>query len=92
MESTISLRLPDELQAATKEMVATAINSAIKEVQKENSFPPYLNKGEAATYVSVSRGVFNEWVNKYHIPIITIEGIKRFRREDLDNFMKEHTN
>lgn len=88
----IGLKLPDELQEATKAMIGNALNEAIKDIQNKNDFPPYLNKQEAAAYVKVSRSVFSNWVTKYHIPIISIEGIRRFRREDLDNFMKEHTN
>lgn len=89
MES-LQVQLPNDLQEATKAMIGDALNKAIKDVQNKNSFPPYLNKGEASAYCGVSRGVFNSWIKKYDIPTIQIEGVSRFRREALDEFLIQH--
>lgn len=89
MES-LQVQLPNDLQEATKAMIGDALNKAIKDVQIKNSFPPYLNKGEASAYCGVSRGVFNSWIEKYNIPTIQIEGVSRFRREALDEFLIQH--
>lgn len=89
MES-LKIQLPDDLQEATKAMIADSLDYAVKDIQARNSFPPYLNKGEASAYCSVSRGVFNSWLKKYNIPTIQIEGVSRFRREALDDFMQGH--
>lgn len=89
MES-LKVQLPDDLQEATKSMIADSLDYAVREIQTKNSFPPYLNKGEASAYCGVSRGVFNAWLKKYDIPTIQIEGVSRFRREALDDFMQQH--
>lgn len=89
MES-LQVQLPDDLQKATRAMIRDAIDEAVADIQVKNSFPPYLNKGEASAYCGVSRGVFNSWINKYNIPSIQIEGVSRFRREALDDFMQQH--
>ena len=89
MES-LQVQLPNDLQEATKAMIGDALNKAIKDVQNKNSFPPYLNKGEASAYCGVSRGVFNSWIKKYDIPAIQIDGVSRFRREALDEFLIQH--
>lgn len=89
MES-LQVQLPNDLQEATKAMIGDALSEAIKDVQIKNSFPPYLNKGEASAYCGVSRGIFNSWVEKYNIPTIRIEGVSRFRREALDEFLIQH--
>lgn len=89
MES-LKVQLPDDLQEATKLMIADSLDSAVRDIQAKNSFPPYLNKGEASAYCGVSRGIFNKWLEKYNIPTIKIEGVSRFRREVLDQFMKQH--
>lgn len=86
----VQMQLPDDLQAATQDMIKAALHGAVAEIQKESSYPPYMNKGEAANYVGVSRNVFANWTSKYDIPSIKIEGITRFKRETLDNFMKSH--
>lgn len=72
MES-LQVQLPDDLQEAIKAMIGDALSEAIKDVQTKNSFPPYLNKGEANTYCGVSRGIFNSWIKKYDIPTIQID-------------------
>lgn len=89
MES-LQVQLPNDLQEATKAMIGDALSEAIKDVQNKNSFPPYLNKGEASAYCGVSRGIFNAWLKKYDIPTIKIEGVSRFRRKALDEFMQQH--
>lgn len=89
MES-LQVQLPNDLQEATKAMIGDALNKAIKDAQTKNSFPPYLNKGEASAYCGVSRGIFNAWLKKYDIPTIKIEGVSRFRRKALDEFMQQH--
>lgn len=89
MES-LQVQLPDDLQEATRTMIREAIDEAVTDIQVKNSFPPYLNKGEASAYCGVSRGVFNSWINKYSIPSIQIEGVSRLRREALDDFMQQH--
>lgn len=86
----LQVQLPDDLQEATRAMISEALDEAVADIQVKNSFPPYLNKGEASAYCRVSRSVFNSWITKYNIPTIQIEGVSRFRREALDNFMQQH--
>ena len=52
MES-LQVQLPNDLREATKTMIGDALSEAIKDVQNKNSFPPYLNKGEASAYCGV---------------------------------------
>ena len=86
----LKVELPNDLREATKTMIADSLDSAVKDIQAKNSFPPYLNKGEASAYCGVSRGVFNSWLEKYDIPTIKIEGVSRFRRKALDDFMQQN--
>lgn len=87
----LKVQLPDDLQEATKAMITDSLNYAVRDIQAKNSFPPYLNKGgEASAYCGVSRGIFNNWLKKYNIPTIKIEGVSRFRRKALDQFMTQH--
>lgn len=50
----------------------------------------WFNKTNAAIYLGVSYPVLTKWIEKYEIPYSSIDGIKRFGKEDLDKFMKEH--
>ncbi|HJF47965.1 MAG TPA: helix-turn-helix domain-containing protein [Limosilactobacillus oris] len=87
----INLRLPPDLETAINQTIEEAVKSAVDETRRANNYPPYLNRGEAAAYCGVSRGVFNAWANKYGIPVVQIDGVNRFNRERLDEFMEQHT-
>lgn len=85
----IGLQLPPELQEATKTMIGEALNEAIKNVQIKNSFPPFLTQQEACKYLHIAPSTFNKWDREYHIPVIRIEGVKRYKKDSLDEFMKK---
>lgn len=85
----IGLQLPPELQEATKAMIGDALNKAIKDAQNKNSFPPYMTKQEASKYLHISPVTFNKWQQAYNIPVIEIEGVKRYKRTELDKFMSQ---
>lgn len=85
----IGLQLPPELQEATKTMICEALNEAIKNVQTKNSFPPFLTQQEACKYLHIAPSTFNKWDREYHIPVIRIEGVKRYKKDSLDEFMKK---
>ena len=90
MES-LRVQLPDDLQEATKKMIADSLNSALKELEIKNSFPPYMNKTEARKYLHISSKTLLDWETQYNdIPIIVIDGIQRYKRTDLDEWMQQH--
>ena len=87
MES-LKVQLPDDLQEATKKMIADSLNSALKELEIKNSFPPYMTKQEASKYLHVSGNTFDKWQRELNIPVIQIEGVKRYKRSSLDKAME----
>ena len=90
MES-LKVQLPDDLQEATKKMIADSLNSALKEIEIKNSFTPYMNKTEARKYLHISSKTLLDWETQYDdIPIIVIDGIQRYKRTDLDEWMQQH--
>lgn len=84
----VSVNLPPELQEATLKMINTALSMAVKDIEKQKSFPPYLTRQEASKYLHISGTTFDKWQCKLNIPVIQIEGVKRYKRETLDEFMK----
>ena len=87
----LKVQLPDDLQEATKKMIADSLNSALKELEIKNSFPPYMNKTEARKYLHISSKTLLDWETQYDdIPIIVIDGIQRYKRTDLDDWMQQH--
>lgn len=87
----LKVQLPNDLQEATKKMIADSLNSALKELEIKNSFPPYMNKTEARKYLHISSKTLLDWETQYDdIPIIVIDGIQRYKRTDLDDWMQQH--
>ena len=50
-----------------------------------------MNKTEARKYLHISSKTLLDWETQYNdIPIIVIDGIKRYKRTDLDEWMQQH--
>lgn len=87
----LEVQLPKDIQEATKKMIADSLNSALKELEIKNSFQPYMNKTEARKYLHISSKTLLDWETQYDdIPIIVIDGIQRYKRTDLDEWMQQH--
>ena len=84
----LEVQLPKDIQEATLKMVHTVLITAVKDIEKQKSFPPYLTRQEASKYLHISGTTFDKWQCKLNIPVIQIEGVKRYKRETLDQFMK----
>ena len=85
----IKMELPAELQQATIAMINKAVDQAIKDITSKNSFPPFMTQQEACKYLHIAPSTFNKWQGTYNIPVVQIEGIKRYKRSSLDEFMKQ---
>ena len=84
----LEVQLPKDIQEATLKMVHTVLITAVKDIEKQKSFPPYMTKQEASKYLHISGNTFDKWQRELNIPVIQIEGVKRYKRETLDEFMK----
>lgn len=84
----LEVQLPKDIQEATLNMINQALTKAVHGIKQQKSFPPYMTKQEASKYLHVSGTTFDKWQRKLNIPLIQIEGVKRYKRETLDQFMK----
>lgn len=82
------IKLSPELTNALKAAITEAAESIAKESAEESKkWPDYLNKGQAAEYLGVSRNTFQQWITSKTVPYKKIGSIYRFSRSDLDKFM-----
>lgn len=89
--NSIEMKLPVELQKATLAMVKDAIKNITDEYKKANDYPPYMNQRTASKYLSVSPATVIRWEREFDdFPIISIEGTKKYKKSDLDNWMSKH--
>lgn len=84
----LEVQLPKDIQEATLKMVHTVLITAVKDIEKQKSFPPYLTRQEASKYLHISGTTFDKWQCKLNIPVIQIEGVKRYKRSSLDKAME----
>lgn len=84
----LQIQLPKDVKEATLKMINQALTKAVHGIKQQKSFPPYMTKQEASKYLHISGTTFDKWQCKLNIPVIQIEGVKRYKRETLDEFMK----
>ena len=63
-----------------KSMLATLPNS-------NTNLSGYLTMKDAGDYLSVSRNTLAKFISEYDLPITIIDGTKRIKKSDIDEFM-----
>lgn len=74
----------DAIIKSVEKSVTVALNKIIKDKDGGN---PYLNKGEAAKFLGVSRNTLEKWIVDEGLPVSVIGGTYRFSKADLLAFM-----
>ena len=86
----VKMQLPDDLREAVTDLARTALMVAITETRNNQQAPGYLKATEASKYLGVSRSTFYDWIKKHDIPTVEIDGVKRYSRQSLDDFMAKY--
>ena len=72
-------------------MVKDALKTVVDDYKEANSYPPYMNQRSAAKYLGVSPSTVIRWERTFKdFPIIEIDGTKKYKKTDLDNWMNKH--
>lgn len=91
METTVKLQLPKELEQATLELIEASLNSVVAEIKASDQFPEYMNQKQASKYLGISPVTFIKWEKNYSdFPNVIIEGVKRYKKSALNDFMEKH--
>lgn len=89
----LRLQMPDSVIGDLKDLFLNMALEIIREVKTtESMFKPWMTKTEACKAVGVSFSTIQRWIRNEGLKEITVEGKKLISREDLLQFMKEHTN
>lgn len=84
----IGIKLPPELEQATREMIGNAIKQVVTETRQANCFPEYMNQRQAAKYLGTSPSTLIKWEKAdIGFPTIMIEGSKHYKKASLDEWM-----
>lgn len=68
-------------------VIAKEFEQQIGKLSIENNQTGWLSLKQACEYVAVSRGTLEKWISEYGLSVSIIEGTKRIKKSDLDEFM-----
>lgn len=86
----VGVKLPSELEQATREMVKAAIEQVVSDTKKTNHWPEYMNQRMAAKYLGTTAGTIIKWEKAdIGFPTIMIEGSKHYSKSSLDQWMNQ---
>lgn len=62
-----------------------------RNVENTKSEPEFMNKGQTADYLSVSRTTIDRWIKTRNFPSSKVGGKYVYKREDVDRWVKENS-
>lgn len=84
----VRIILSDEQMKQIGNSVYTIVLNNINQVRKDAGIDKrYLSKNEACQYLHISNNTLDKWVDQ-GLPKITIEGIVRFDRQAIDEWLR----
>lgn len=63
----------------------------IKKYTKQYTLQEFLNANEAANVLGMSLTTFWRYRQKYPVPVYVIDGVKRFKKSELIEFVEKHS-
>ena len=89
MANNLSFELSEDSKSEIRNLFQGLAKEVVDEVMKNPiERKPYLNKGEAAAYIGISRTSLEKLINR-GLPIVTIESKVLISKEEIHNFLKE---
>ncbi|WP_258328311.1 helix-turn-helix domain-containing protein [Lactobacillus melliventris] len=83
-----------QIRQQASEMFTKALavyeDAKIRAPKLKNPKYAFFNKTNAAIYLGISTPTLDNWIKEYRLPFISVDGVRRFAKEDLDEFMMKH--
>ena len=84
----LEIQISDEFNASFEAYLKETARNVIQEVMKNPiERKPYLNKGEAAAYIGISRATLEKLIRK-GLPIVTVDDRILISKESIKEFMR----
>lgn len=83
------LTLPPEFESQLKAMIRETVSEMIQNKPQQTASVDFLNLGQAANYIQVSRGTLNKMIKQGQIHVAFIGAAKRISKAELLNFMTQ---
>ena len=77
-----------QIRQQASEMFTKALavyeDAKIRAPKLKNPKYAFFNKTNAAIYLGISAPTLDKWIKEYRLPFISVDGVRRFTKEDLD--------
>lgn len=87
MQAQATITLPSELTDLIHREVQKTVAQVLQEQDKQQNAPDFLNLGQAADFIQVSRGTLTKLIKLGKIKVIFIGTAKRISKAELNRFM-----
>ncbi|MCI1633704.1 MAG: helix-turn-helix domain-containing protein [Liquorilactobacillus nagelii] len=87
MQANFNLELPKEFEKQIQQSVINVVTNTIGSLKTDSKYPEYMDKGQCAAYLNLSRSTFDKWLKTENIPVVVIKGAYRFKKSEIDKFM-----
>lgn len=78
-------QIPQQASEMFTKALAVVYEDAKSRVPKlKNPKYAFFNKTNAAIYLGISAPTLDKWIKEYRLPFISVDGVRRFTKEDLD--------
>ena len=88
MSTAILDQFIDQLAEAVSKKLE---NNKLQDAKTVKTEPEFMNKGQTADYLSVSRTTIDRWIKTRNFPSSKVGGKYVYKREDVDRWVKENS-
>ncbi|KRM95982.1 MULTISPECIES: helix-turn-helix domain-containing protein [Liquorilactobacillus] len=86
----INLKLSDGFEKEITQIVVKAVKTAQSESQGVKTYPEYMSIIQTCEYANIGRSTLEQnWIKKRGLPTISVGGLTRIKKSDLDTFLSE---
>ncbi|MCC4440447.1 helix-turn-helix domain-containing protein [Limosilactobacillus reuteri] len=89
MSTAILDQFIDQLAEAVADKLKDNMN--IQDGQIQEDPPSFMNKGQVADYLNISRATIDRWIKTRKFPSTKVGGKYLYKREEVDRWVKENS-
>lgn len=90
MQAQATITLPPELESELRTMVRQTVSEMLQQQsQAQKDAPDFMNLGQAADYIHLSRATLNKLIKRGDIHVTFIGAAKRISKQQLIKYMSD---
>ena len=83
--------MPENASKGGANMTTSTLDQRVTALERRLTTPTYYKLDEVATIAGVTTRTVYTWINKRGLREVVIDGVKRIKNSDLEEFMTAHT-